>query len=297
MNIQQILTQQKSLISHIDDENTAFLTSHDYRRWLAESLGKTQSFLIAHDDYELSESELLQYQQGMEKLQNGVPLAYVTGHQPFYLLDFLVNEHTLIPRSDTQVLLDTALNFYDYMFRDFPLSQKVTVLDLGTGSGCVAISIAHYLKSQKRKYQVVATDFSAEALKVAEQNALLNKVKVDFLQGDWFTALNDTPFAKLKFDIIVSNPPYIDPTDPHLKALKDEPITALVADNHGLADIFTIIQNAKNWLEVGGLLAIEHGYQQGEAVRAYFTQQDYGQVTTSKDMGGNDRVTYGIWVK
>lgn len=291
MNIKQLLLEQKKLIATITDENTASQTAYTYRTWLAESLGKNSSFLIAHDDYELSEAQLTHYEQGLARLQNGVPLAYVTGHQPFYRLNFQVNEHTLIPRADTEVLLTTALDFYDCTYKGIAKKQPVTVLDLGTGSGCVAISIAHYLQSQRQVYQVIATDFSHEALQVAQHNAKANGVSVHLLQGSWFEAL---PTLQ-KFDMIVSNPPYIDPADPHLADLADEPITALVANDHGLADIFHIIQQAKNYLENGGLLAIEHGYDQGMAVQDYFMQQGYRMVKTHKDYGNNDRVTCAIW--
>lgn len=296
MNIKQLLIAQKSLISPLADESSKISASQNYRHWLAESLGKTTSFLIAHDDYELSESELNHYQQGLVKLQKGVPLAYVTGHQPFWQGDFLVNEHTLIPRADTEILIETVLNFFqNSLSKNNLLQRNYTLLDVGTGSGCIAISLAMSLPSQHRQqnWQFTAVDISVEALKIAKQNAVRNGVTVEFLQGNWFS-----PFAaKQKFDIIVSNPPYIDPQDPHLAALTAEPITALVADNHGLADIFYIIKTAKQHLVNGGLLALEHGYDQAEAVRDYFIQYGFDAVHTKKDYGGNDRVTSGIKLK
>lgn len=294
MNIKQLLTRQKSLIAELPDDNTKALTSHDYRMWLAESLGKSQSFLIAHDDYELSETELKIYETGLEKLKNGVPLAYVTGHQPFWLGDFLVNEHTLIPRADTEVLVKTGLAFIGKYRQFTPIlpQQTLSILDMGTGSGCVAISLAMSLKRKHQDFHITATDFSSKALQIAKKNAELNQVNVSFLQGDWFS-----PFSSEKFHLIVSNPPYIDPQDPHLADLKDEPITALTAENQGLADIFSIIDGAKNHLHDGGLLAIEHGYDQGESVRHHFNQHGFHQVVTQKDYGNNDRVTSGIYLK
>lgn len=297
MNIKQILQHQKSLISQFLDDNAKALASHDYRTWLAESLGKTQSFLIAHDDYELSESELETYQNGLAKLQQGVPLAYVTGHQPFWLGDFLVNEHTLIPRADTEVLVKVGLDFLAgqgrMQYSPTLFQEKLSILDMGTGSGCVAISLAMSLLKTHKNFQVTATDFSHKALQVAKQNANLNNVSIHFLQGDWFS-----PFSsEQKFHLVVSNPPYIDPQDPHLADLKDEPITALTAENHGLADIFSIIDGAKNHLHDGGLLAIEHGYDQGDIVRDYFIQHGFHQVVTQKDYANNDRVTSGIYLK
>lgn len=336
MTIKQLLAEQKALISQITDENTKHLASHDYRVWLAESLGKTPTFLIAHDDYQLTENELAHYQQGLAKLLAGVPLGYVTGHQPFWQGDFLVNEHTLIPRADTEILVETVLAFIDnhieipleghrqnslsnpniidcYNSKPTPTQtllteqnlpqtlptptpkKTYTLLDMGTGSGCIVISLAMSLKKQhptKQQWQFSAVDISKTALIIAEQNALRHQVDVTLIQGDWFCAFNS---MSQKFDIIVSNPPYIDPQDPHLTALSDEPITALVSDNQGLADIFTLIETAKFYLEKGGLLAIEHGYDQAQAVQNRFIEQGFSQVATHKDRGGHDRVTFGVW--
>lgn len=245
-------------------------------------LQKNRSFLISHDDYCLTKDELTRYQNAVNQWQQGKPLAYILGYQGFWKHDFLVNQHTLIPRPDTELLVETVLNF----IQRNSLSRNLQILDLGTGSGCIAISLAF----ENPKAIVTAVDFSADALTIAKKNAKnIGITNVQFLQSDWYQALKSQTF-----DIIVSNPPYIDPNDLHLTALSDEPITALIADNHGLADIEQIVKNAKGYLQPQGLLAIEHGYNQGRAVQAIFTQYRFKDIKTIKDYGGNDRVTLGI---
>ena len=257
------------------------------RAWLLHILQKPSSFLITDEDYQLSDTELEQFDAGVAKMKQGTPLAYLTGQQEFWSLSFGVNEHTLIPRPDTEVLVEQVLNWINAQPTCF--SNKL-LLDLGTGSGCIAISLAHELKHAN--WQVVAVDLSSEALKVAQQNAVSNNVaNVEFIQSSWYQALSiyDEP----KFDIIVSNPPYIDEEDEHLAHLKAEPISALSAPNQGLADIEHIVSHATTYLCAGGLLAIEHGHDQGDAVRQLFLDNGFESVNTVQDFGGNDRVTLG----
>lgn len=257
------------------------------RAWLLHILQKPSSFLITDEDYQLSDTELEQFDTGVAKMKQGTPLAYLTGQQEFWSLSFSVNEHTLIPRPDTEVLVEQVLNWINA--QPTQLSNK-RLLDLGTGSGCIAISLAHELKHAN--WQVVAVDLSSEALKVAQQNAVSNNVaNVEFIQSSWYQAL--PIFDEPQFDIIVSNPPYIDEKDEHLAHLKAEPISALSAPNQGLADIEHIVSHATTYLCAGGLLAIEHGHDQGDAVRQLFLDNDFGSVHTVKDYGGNDRVTLG----
>jgi len=257
------------------------------RAWLLHVLQKPSSFLITDESYELTASEQTRFEAGVIKMQQGVPLAYLTGQQAFWSLNFLVNEHTLIPRPDTEVLIEQVLNWITT--QPAQVSNK-RLLDLGTGSGCIAISLAHELK--KDNWQVVAVDLSSEALSVAQHNAELNGVdNVKFVQSSWYGELS-TQDTSL-FDIIVSNPPYIDEADEHLARLVAEPISALSAPNHGLADIEQIVQQAMNYLRSGGLLAIEHGFDQGRAVRQLFLENGFESVTTVQDYGGNDRVTLG----
>lgn len=259
----------------------SIIEKHIHEQLLLHILQKNRSFLISHDDYCLTDDENLRYQQSLVELQQGKPLAYIIGSQGFWKHDFLVNEHTLIPRPDTEILIETVLNY----IQENSLS-KLKILDLGTGTGCIAITLAY----ENPNASVTAVDFSEQALNIAQQNAKRVGVKnIQFLQSDWFNNI-----SKQKFDIIVSNPPYIDKDDEHLANLTHEPITALVAKNHGLADIEHIIKNAKHYLYENGLLAIEHGYCQGEQVRTIFEKNGFIFVKTVKDYGGNDRITMGL---
>ena len=169
---------------------------------------------------------------------------------------------------------------------------------MGTGSGCIAISLAHELATiYPKQWQVTALDFSTEALAVAKRNAQLNAVSdIQFLHSDWFSVLNGSETTERPlFDVIVSNPPYIVDNDQHLDKLKAEPLSALVAPDNGLGDIKQIAEQARDYLVRGGLLAVEHGYDQGKLVRQMFTDFGYDQVKTMKDYGGNDRVTWGVY--
>lgn len=256
--------------------------------WLLHVIDKPALFLLTDERYQLTDSESAKFNAGMDKMQQGIPLAYLTGQQAFWSLDFKVNAHTLIPRPDTEVLVEQVLEWIE---SNPSLQDKNAkrLLDLGTGSGCIAISLAHELKQSN--WQVVAVDLSAEALNVAQQNATDNEVdNVEFIQSSWYKKLAD---SKPLFEVIVSNPPYIDEADEHLQGLKAEPISALRAPNQGLADIKLIVEQAPNYLQQDGLLAIEHGYDQGEAVRDIFYHNGFEAIKTAKDYGGNERVTLG----
>ncbi|MGP5209883.1 peptide chain release factor N(5)-glutamine methyltransferase [Psychrobacter alimentarius] len=255
--------------------------------WLLHVIDKPALFLITDESYALTEDEQKQFNAGVTKIQQGTPLAYLTGQQAFWSLNFTVNEHTLIPRPDTEIMIEQVLNWINTQ----PTSPSTKrLLDLGTGSGCIAISLAHELK--KDNWQLVAVDLSAAALEVARHNALINKVgNIEFIQSSWYDKLSTSD--QHLFDVIVSNPPYIDEADEHLAQLKAEPISALSAPNHGLADIEHIIQQAPDYLRADGLLAIEHGFDQGVAVRQLFANNGFESVMTVQDYGGNDRVTLG----
>lgn len=266
--------------------------------WLLFVIEQPSSFLITDENYQLTDSELAQFHAGVTKMQQGTPLAYLTGQQEFWSLNFKVNEHTLIPRPDTEILIEQVLTWINSRPKSVDDDNKPKrLLDLGTGSGCIAISLAHELNksnpnSKAENWQVVAVDLSLEALKIAKHNAMVNEVAdIEFIQSSWYDALStqDEPL----FDVIVSNPPYIDEEDEHLARLVAEPISALSAPNHGLADIEHIVQQAPQHLNVGGLLAIEHGFDQGLAVRQLFLDNSFDSVHTVQDFGGNDRVTLG----
>jgi release factor glutamine methyltransferase len=279
------IKQQIGQLTNGDTDNQ--LPSFWFADWLLYVIDKPAIALMTDEDYQLTDSETAKFNAGVVKMRQGIPLAYLTGQQEFWSLNFSVNEHTLIPRPDTEVLVEQALNWINA--QPTQLSNK-RLLDLGTGSGCIAISLAHELKHAN--WQVVAVDLSLEALKVAQKNAVSNSVaNIEFVQSSWYQALHICD--EQLFDIIVSNPPYIDEADEHLAGLKAEPISALSAPNHGLADIEHIIQQATKYLRTGGLLAIEHGHDQGDAVRQLFLDNRFELVHTVKDYGGNDRVTLG----
>ena len=296
--------QQRVSVSQIKKNDYGDLPAHWVSDWLLHVLQKSPSFLITDGGYQLTEAEQAQFNTGIAQMQAGKPLAYLTGKQAFWSLEFEVNEHTLIPRPDTEVLVEQVLDWISQyknslsISNDQPIVAPYQLLDLGTGSGCIAISLANELATiYPKQWQVTALDYSQPALEVAKRNAQLNAVNnIQFLHSDWFTALSikDNDNAN-KFNVIVSNPPYIVDNDYHLDKLKAEPLSALVAPDNGLGDIKQIAEQARDYLVRGGLLAVEHGYDQGELVRQMFTDFGYDQVKTMKDYGGNDRVTLGIY--
>lgn len=270
--------------------------------WLLHVIEQPALFFITDEDYKLSATELAEFNIGVTKMQQGIPLAYLTNKQEFWSLDFKVNEHTLIPRPDTEVLVEQVLHWINTADKELVPNADTSnkrLLDLGTGSGCIAISLAHELKLANKlkqvSWQVVAVDLSTEALKVAQENAFNNSVDIEFVHSSWYDAL-PTQSDKL-FDVIVSNPPYIDEADEHLAGLLAEPISALSAPNQGLADIEHIIKYAPKYLQEGGLLAIEHGFDQGLAVHQLFIDNNFINIKTIQDFGGNDRVTLGQFIK
>ena len=292
--------QIKQQIQQLTNEAaSSHLPSFWLTDWLLFVIEQPSSFLITDENYQLTDSELTQFYAGVTKMQQGTPLAYLTGQQEFWSLNFTVNEHTLIPRPDTEVLIEQVLAWINAQpNRNDDDNKPKRLLDLGTGSGCIAISLAHELNKRQpnnkaERWQVVAVDLSLEALKVARHNAVVNEVAADikFIQSSWYEALSvqDEPL----FDVIVSNPPYIDEEDEHLARLVAEPISALSAPNHGLADIALIVKQAPQYLNAAGLLAIEHGFDQVVAVRQLFLDNRFESVHTVQDFGGNDRVTLG----
>ncbi len=247
---------------------------------LCHVLNVTRSYLFVGSDNMLTASQYAQFQALLARRTQGEPIAYLTGHKEFWSLDLQVTENTLIPRPDTELLVEQAL-------ARLPLDSNAQVIDLGTGSGAIALAIAH----ERPQCRMLATDKSIAALKVAQANAQrLGLDQVEFLNSDWWAALGGR-----KATLVVSNPPYIATTDPHLSqgGVQYEPRGALVAGVDGLADIQQLIaQSACHLLEQGWLL-LEHSDDQAEAVRALFEQQAYKAVMTYKDLAGLSRVTVG----
>lgn len=246
---------------------------------LAHVLKKNRSYLLAFAEKELAAEEVAQAAADIHRRYLGEPLAYIVGHKEFWSREFQVTPATLIPRPETELLVEITLKL---------LHQKeAKIADLGTGSGAVGVSLA----CERPAWRIDATDISPEALAVARKNAQQFKLKnVFFYQGNWCTALTCTDF-----DAIISNPPYIaeEEWDAYEPQLIYEPRKALIAGKDGLSAINDIAQSAKFFLKDGGYLLVEHGFLQGEKVRALFMQEGYTEVHSICDLSGHERVTLG----
>ncbi|EOV9548003.1 peptide chain release factor N(5)-glutamine methyltransferase [Cronobacter sakazakii] len=246
---------------------------------LAFVTGRTRTFILAFGETALTDDELTRLDALLARRAAGEPVAYLIGQREFWSLPLEVSPATLIPRPDTECLVEQAL-------ARLP-ATACRILDLGTGTGAIALALA----SERPDCHVTALDVIPEAVALAKRNAQrLGIDNVTILQSHWFSALTDA-----RFSLIVSNPPYIDGDDPHLSQgdVRFEPISALVADNAGLADLETLVTEARRFLEDNGWLMLEHGWQQGEAVRELFTRAGYQAVETCRDYGGNERLTLG----
>jgi release factor glutamine methyltransferase len=246
---------------------------------LAFVLDKELSYLLTWPEKVLAKQDKHQYLALLDRRISGEPIAYIVGVKEFWSLPFLVSPATLIPRPDTEVLVELVLE----QFADF---DTLHCLDLGTGTGAIALALA----SEQPNWHIDAIDFSLDAVKLAQQNAeKLQLSHVNIFQSDWFSALNEC-----KFDVIVSNPPYIDKLDENLSLgdVRFEPESALVADEHGLGDIKHIAQQALKYLNNQGSLFFEHGFEQGEAVRNILTAFGYDNAQTVRDFNGHERITW-----
>lgn len=248
---------------------------------LAHVLQVSRSYLFAFSERELTLAEKNLFQTYIEQRKSNIPIAYIVGHKEFWSLDLIVTRDTLIPRPETELLVECVL-------QQISGPNKV-IADLGTGSGAIALALA----SEQPSWEIHATDVSLEALKIAKQNAdRLKLANVIFHHGNWFDAL---PVGK-KFDMIVSNPPYISADDPHLRCnnLKYEPQSALISNENGLADIRHIIKEAKQYLQPEGKLLLEHGFSQAVEIRKIFEKMGYSDINTYQDIAELDRVTGGV---
>lgn len=245
---------------------------------LAHVLDKNRSYLYAWPEKELATDELEKFRLLVAERQQGRPVAYLLGTQEFWSLSFHVTPATLIPRPETEQLVDAVL-------QDHAGKNSLVVVDAGTGSGAIAIALAH----EKPQWQVCACDYSMAALQVAQANAHCHHAAVAFFCSDWLAAVQAGGI-----DVIVSNPPYIAPGDVHLPALAYEPTSALVAADHGLADIRQICLQASALLKSHGMLYVEHGYDQAQAVQQIFADCGFSAVFTAKDYAGCDRFTRGV---
>lgn len=257
--------------------------SVDAKVLLASVLNQSQTYLFTWPDKLLSESQLHAYKAAVLRRKKGEPVAYITGSRDFWTLTLSTSPHTLIPRPDTEVLIEHVLAWAQV--RTAQVAAPLSLCDLGTGTGAIALSLA----SELPKSDVIGVDFLEEAVVLAKRNAQTNNItNALFIQSDWFSALH----GKM-FDAIVSNPPYIELADPHLNEgdVRFEPKSALTSGEDGLDDIKRIVSDAPTYLKKGGLIAFEHGFNQGGAVRALLSSAGFSNPSTYKDYGGNDRVT------
>ncbi|MDT7522933.1 peptide chain release factor N(5)-glutamine methyltransferase [Rhodoferax sp. TBRC 17198] len=253
----------------------------DSRLLLLHALGQPRAgraWLLAHDTDMVSEAVNTSLQGYVARRLAGEPVAYIVGHKEFYGLNLQVNSDVLVPRPDTETLVDWALDVLEP-------TPDARVVDLGTGSGAIALA----LKATRPALQVEAVDYSHAALAVAQANAQRLGLAVTFSQGSWLSGTQGV------FQAIVSNPPYIREDDEHLPALRFEPRQALTAGNDGLNDIHTIIDQAKTRLQPGGWLLLEHGYDQAADVRALLEAAGFANVQSRQDLAGIERCSGGQW--
>ena len=245
---------------------------------LAYVLKKERSYLYTWPEYELNSQQLQYFQQLLQQRLAGQPIAYLLGQQAFWDLTLKVTTDTLIPRPETELLIETALTLYTP-------DQKLSILDLGTGSGAIALAMA----SEFKYSQILAVDISMPALHVARENVQQHRLSnVQCLQSDWFTQIPEQTF-----DLIISNPPYIKEYDSHLVQgdLRYEPRLALTSGNDGLRDIQHIIQHSPSYLKPHGWLMFEHGYQQATDARNYLLQAGFIHCQSLKDLAGHERIS------
>ncbi len=242
-------------------------------------LQKNSAWFLAHGDDELPLPAQEKFLELLGRRIAGEPIAYITGSRGFWTLDLSVTADTLIPRPETELLVELAIS-------KCAQDKKLRILDLGTGTGAIALAIA----SECKNSEVLAVDKSAAALAVARENARRNNRAIEFIESDWFEAL-----ANKKFNLIVSNPPYIPNDDPHLSLgdVRFEPMMALASGVDGLDDIRLIIAQAPHYCLPDAWLMIEHGFDQGEAIRALFSNAGFSNVETVQDLEQRDRVTTG----
>jgi len=254
---------------------------------LQHVLKVSRAYLLAHPERCLDSVEHAYYEGLLQRRLRGEPIAYLLGEREFFGLLFKVTPATLIPRPDTELLVELALKRIPSVRQLAEEKGKFHILDLGTGSGAIALSIAH----SRPGIEAVAVDVSSEALAVARENAkLLNISNTIFRQSDWYATLKTQCF-----DLIVSNPPYVVAGDPHLQQgdLRFEPASALVSGNDGLCDIRQIVNQAQAHLHHSGWLLIEHGYDQAAPVRTLLQQAGFSEVFSSCDLSGVERVSGG----
>lgn len=274
-NIKEAILQATDVLANTSDSPRL-----DSEILIAFVLNKSRSWLHAWPEKELSTAQQQQVSELLKRRQNGEPIAHIIGQQEFWSMKLKVSPDTLIPRADTERLVELALEH-------IPENAFWHIADLGTGSGAIALAVA----KERPSSQLVATDKSMKALTIAEENAGLNQVRnIRFVRSMWFEDLDSHVF-----DMIVSNPPYIAENDPHLSQgdVRFDPMTALTSGPTGLNDISHLISHAPAYLKPGGWLILEHGYDQADAVIRLMQQAGFQNCLDYQDYGGNPRVAIG----
>ena len=292
MNYKEWLAQA---IEDLAQKNPTENSKIDALVLLQHATGKSRTQILAFDDSEIDEKVRLNLIALLDRRLKGEPIAYILGEKEFWSLPLNVSKGTLIPRPDTEILVEKALQIALEKLEKNP--PHFRILDLGTGTGAIALALASELSSICQKQQIsleiIGVDLMPDVVALAQSNAERNNLNVQFLQSSWFENITG------QFDLIVSNPPYIDVQDEHLHQgdVRFEPLSALVANDAGYADLRHIIESAPNYLNSNGALLLEHGWQQGEKVRSIFQENHWEMVETVRDYGDNERVTLGFWKK
>ena len=292
MNYKEWLAQA---IADLAQKNPTENSKIDALVLLQHATGKSRTQILAFDDTEIDDKVRLNLTALLDRRLKGEPIAYILGEKEFWSLPLNVSEGTLIPRPDTEILVEKALQVALEKLEKNP--PHFRILDLGTGTGAIALALASELSSICQKQQIsleiIGVDLMPDVVALARANAERNKLNVQFLQSRWFENITG------QFDLIVSNPPYIDAQDEHLRQgdVRFEPLSALVANDAGYADLRHIIELAPSYLNSNGALLLEHGWQQGEKVRSIFQENHWEMVETVRDYGDNERVTLGFWKK
>ena len=292
MNYKEWLAQA---ITDLAQKNPTENSKIDALVLLQHATGKSRTQILAFDDTEIDEKVRLKLTALLDRRLKGEPIAYILGEKEFWSLPLNVSKGTLIPRPDTEILVEKALQIALEKLEQNP--PHFRILDLGTGTGAIALALASELSPlcQKRLIllEIIGVDLMPDVVALAQSNAERNKLNVQFLQSRWFENITG------KFELIVSNPPYIDERDEHLHQgdVRFEPLSALVANDAGYADLRHIIESAPSYLNSNGVLLLEHGWQQGEKVRSIFQENHWEMVETVRDYGDNERVTLGFWKK
>jgi release factor glutamine methyltransferase len=272
---QALADARKQLAAHVD------VAQLEAQLLLGFVLQQSSTWLIAHDDEDLTDTQFTRFQKLIKQRLKGQPVAHLVGERAFWTLNLAVTTDTLIPRPETELLVETALTL-------FKAEQPIQLLDLGTGSGAIALAIA----SERPAWSITATDQSLAALNIARQNAEQHGLKnIHFETGNWFDALT----SGARFDAILSNPPYIACDDQHLDEgdVRFEPREALASGQDGLNDIRVIVLQSINHLNTNGWLLFEHGYDQGAAARKLMQENGFINIKTLRDLNGLDRLTFG----